>query len=211
MSFGLVKHNNNSISAITTAGQLATGSMVLIKEQTASSSATISFVDGSSDTILDSTYPIYLFKFINIHPATDNVSFQFNLSIDSGSNYNVTKTTSWFNTFHDEADSNTNLRYDDPNTFDLAQSTSFATYEAGLGNDNDQSCVGNLFLFNPSNTTFVKHFFGTSNSALFHNYTRQAYVAGYGNTTSAVDAVQFKMSSGNIDSGTIKLYGIKDS
>ena len=92
----LVKYNNNSISAITTAGQLASGSMVLIKEQTASSSSTISFVHGSSSVVFDSTYPIYKFEFISIHPQTDNTEFQFNMSIDSGSNYNVTKTTTMF-------------------------------------------------------------------------------------------------------------------
>ena len=209
MSFGLVKHNNNSISAITSAGQLAQGKMTLIKEQTASSSSSISFVDGSGGVVLDSTYPIYIFKFFNIHPSADDKTFQFNMSADSGSNYNVTKTTTVFKANHDEGDSATNLTYDSGE--DLAQGTGFQTLGNGVGGDNDQSLSGTLHLFKPSDTNFVKHFISTIQYYAFNNYTNNFYVAGYGNTTSAVDAVQFKFNSGNIDSGTIKLYGIKGS
>jgi len=182
------------------------GNQILLSEQTASASASISFTSG-----IDSTYPIYKFEFINMHPQNDGefTQFLFNLSTDSGSNYNVTKTTTWFNAYHNEADTGYNLAYD--GSFDMAQGTGFAVFETGLGNDNDQSMSGYFYLFNPSSTTFVKHFLAQSNSYLFHNYTRTAFLGGYGNTTSAVDAVQFKMNSGNIDSGTIKLYGIKDS
>ena len=116
----LVKYNNNSISAITTAGQLASGSMVLIKEQTASSSASISFVHGSSGVVLDSTYPIYVFKYIDCHPATDNVEFQFNMTTD-GTNFNVTKTSSYFNSYQAENNSAQAVGYN--TTPDLAQST----------------------------------------------------------------------------------------
>ena len=123
MSFGLVKHNNNSISAVTSVG-LTQGKMTLIKEQTASSSSSISFVDGSSSVVLDNTYPIYVFKFINIHPATDNVKLTINFSTDSGSNYNVTKTTTIFRAFHKENGSSSNLNYETGS--DLAQSTSIA-------------------------------------------------------------------------------------
>ena len=209
MTFGLVKHNNNSISALTSAGQLAQGKLTLIKEQTASSSASISFVDGSGGVVLDSTYPIYIFKFFNIHPSADDKTFQFNMSADSGSNYNVTKTTTVFKANHDEGDSATNLTYDSGE--DLAQGTGFQTLGNGVGGDNDQSLSGTLHLFKPSDTNFVKHFISTIQYYAFNNYTNNFYVAGYGNTTSAVDAVQFKFNSGNIDSGTIKLYGIKGS
>ena len=205
----LVKYNNNSISAITTAGQLASGSMVLIKEQTASSSASISFVDGSSSVVLDNTYPIYVFKYINIHPATDSVYFNVNFSTDSGSNYNVTKTTTVFIGFHKEDDSSTTLQYQTGD--DLAQSTSDAILSVLVGNGNDESTSGELILFNPSSTTFVKHFNSRSNDYERNNASSNTFAAGYGNTTSAIDGVRFKMSSGNIDSGTIKLYGIKDS
>jgi len=206
----LVKYNNNSISAVTTTG-LATGSLVPIKTLTASSSATLSFVDGSNGVVLDSTYPIYVFKFINIHPQTDSVSFQFNMSIDGGSNYNVTKTTTFFQALHEESGSSSELLYNTGK--DLAQSTSFANISNSTGNNSDDNTGGQLTLFNPSSTSFIKHFITDVNS----NYrtglpsSGRFLGAGYGNNNSAVDAIQFKMDSGNIDSGTIKLYGIKDS
>jgi hypothetical protein len=205
----LVKHNNNSISAVTSMASLSTGSMTLIKEQTASSSASISFVDGSSDVVLDSTYPIYKFEFINIHPATDGADFTFNLSTDSGSNYNVTKTTTNFIARHDEDGSDGQISYIANN--DLAQGTGFQIIGDGVGSNNDQSGSGQLFLFNPSSTTFVKHFISNFNGNRSSDSNFKVFVAGYGNTTSAVDGVQFKFASGNMDSGTIKLYGIKDS
>ena len=207
----LVKYNNNSISAITSTG-LTAGAMTLIKEQTASSSSTISFVDGTSDVVLDSTYPIYLFKFITIHPSGSGDTgskFTFNLSTDTGSNYNVTKTTTWFEASHRENDSGGSLGYN--TNRDLAQGTGFLPLSDNFDSHaNDYNLGGELWLFNPSSTTYVKHFMGVTN---FTNtdYSFNAYIAGYGNTTSAVDAVQFKMSSTNIDAGTIKLYGIKDS
>jgi len=184
----------------------AGGAITLIKTLTASSSATLSFVDGSSDVVLDNTYRTYIFKFINIHPATDNADFTFNMSVDSGSNYNVTKTTTVFTAQHSEAGSDTDVAY--VTADDLAQSTAFQIVLGLIGNDADQSASGSLTLFNPSSTTFVKHFIATGNSYYSGNYSLNDYVEGYGNTTSAVDAIQFKMSSGNIDAGTIKLYGI---
>ena len=203
----LVKYNNNSISAITTAGTMS-ANMILIKEQTASSSASISFVDGSSSVVLDSTYPIYKFEFINIHPATDGAEFRINFSTDSGSNYNVSKTSTFFQAQHSEADA-TQFTYE--TDFDLANGTGGQVIVRNVGSDNDQATSGNFWLFSPSSTTFVKHFFGRSDTILSSNKQEDGYVAGYCNTTSAVDGVQFIMSSGNIDAGTIKLYGIKDS
>ena len=159
--------------------------------------------------MLDSTYPIYVFKFINIHAATDAADFLVNFSTDTGSNYNVTKTTTYVHVYHDEADSTTALAY--AGSHDLAQDTGFQKLQTNSGTDNDQSCSGEMFLFNPSSTTFVKHFISVMQT--YHNadYSLQNPVAGYANTTSAIDAVQFKMDDGNIDAGTIKLYGIKDS
>tara|TARA_A100001201_G_C4020995_1_gene180580 strand:+ start:162 stop:797 length:636 start_codon:yes stop_codon:yes gene_type:complete len=211
MSFGLVKHNNNSISGITTPGNLTQGKMTLIKEQTASSSASISFVDGSSSVVLDNTYPIYVFKFINIHPSGSNPDLQFNMSIDTGSNYNVTKTSSFIVSYHLESTGATTLSYDTGH--DLAQSTSFQALNPKIGGGSDECGCGTLTIFNPSSTTFVKHFIfsGVTHSHSGFPASYRNLVAGYGNTTSAVDAVQFKMDSGDIDSGTIKLYGIKGS
>ena len=205
----LVKYNNNSISAVTSASSIPSGALTHIKTLTASSSATLSFVDGSNGVVLDSTYPIYKFEFINMHPASNSVILQFNLSTDSGSNYNVTKTSTYFRAFHNESGSSTNLVYQ--TSHDLAQSTSFQDLAQGIGNDNDQCTVGTLQLFNPSSDTFVKHFISRFNTYEAGDFSIDQYCAGYGNTTSVVNAVQFKMNSGNIDSGTIKLYGIKDS
>ena len=204
----LVKYNNNSISAITEVSGLNNGAMILIKSQTASSSSTISFVDGTSDVTLDSTYPIYVFKFINIHPANDQASFQVNFR-DGGSSYDATKTTSNFRAYHNEAGSDTSLGYFTDE--DLAQSTSDQIIGRTVGNDNDQSCTGEIFLFSPSSTTFVKHFLIRSSVTEHGNYYVDYHIAGYCNTTTAIDGVQFKFDSGNIDAGTIKLYGIKDS
>ena len=194
---------NNSLSAVTELpASISGGGLNLISTQTASSSSTISFTSG-----IDSTYKEYVFKFYDIHPATDSVDFVFNLSADSGSNYNVTKTTTYFRAWHSEAGDDTNLRYETGS--DLAQGTGFQSLtNSDLGNGNDETCVGTLHLFDPSNTTFVKHFIVTTNTYHSSDYTFNSFIAGYGNTTSAIDAVQFKMDSGNIDSGTIKLYGV---
>ena len=194
--------NNNSLANITALPASITGSaMTLLATQTASSSATLSFTSG-----IDSTYDKYVFKFYNIHPQTDATHFQFNMSVDGGSNYNVTKTSTMFRSWHKEDDSGTALAYDAG--YDLAQSTAFQPLAQEVSNDNDNDCVGTLTIYNPSSTTFVKHFISTLNMVNGEPITMIMYGAGYGNTTSAVDAIQFKMSSGNIDSGVIKLYGI---
>ena len=193
--------NNNSLSAITSLpASISGGGMTLISTQTASSSSTISFTSG-----IDSTYDEYVFKFINIHPATDNTKLTFNGSIDSGSNYNVTKTSTAFYSYHAENDGGQGLGY--YSSEDLAQGTGFQPLIVASGNANDECGSGYLHLFNPSSTTFVKHFISRGN-AYSGDYSQEVYVGGYMNTTSAIDAVQFKMSSGNIDSGVIKLYGI---
>jgi len=198
----LVKHNNNSISNLTSAGQLAQGKMTLISSQTASGSASISFTTG-----IDSTYPIYRFEFINCNPSSDGINFTFNLSTDGGSNYNVTKTSTFFETYHDEANTATSLNY--KTSTDLAQSTAYQPLSAPQGNGADEGLSGYLHLFNPSSTTFVKHFIARISSYNSANYAGEQNIAGYGNTTSSINAVDFKFASGNIDSGTIKLYGIK--
>ena len=183
----------------------AGGAMIFIKKLTASSSSTLSFVDGSSDVVLDNTYKEYVFHFNNIHPQTDDATLQFNLSSDTGSNYNVTKQTIVFGASHGENGSSGNLSYD--TGLDLVQSTNFQGLNLG-SHDNDHAISGTLNLFNPSSTTFAKQFMAVSSTTNYDNLNLVKYVAGYGNTTSAIDAIQFKMSSGNIDAGTITLYGI---
>ena len=205
----LVKYNNNSISTITAVAGLANGAMTLIKSQTASSSSTISFVHGTSDVFLDSTYPIYLFKFINIHPSA-HIEFAFNASTDTGSNYNVAKTNTTTSAYHGENGTSSGYYYIDE---DIAQGTGVARICGNTYTDNDSSMSGQMFLFEPSSTTFVKHFITDTQRMDYSSvgYTNRWLTAGYMNTTSAVDAIQFSMVSGTIDSGSIKLYGIKDS
>ena len=194
---------NNSIANVTSYNAaVATGGMVLISSQTASNSASISFTTG-----IDSTYKEYQFYFIDINPATNGVSFTFNLSTDGGSNYNVTKTTTNFGAYHNEAGNSTALSYDA--TRDLSQSTSYQPFNnnGNIGNDSDESISGILTLFNPASTTYVKHFIARNNYYNEGDYSIDSLVAGYGNTTSAINAIDFKMSSGNFD-GTILMYGI---
>ena len=202
----IVKLNNQGVKNATAFGSISSlGSMVFIKKLTASSSATLSFVDGSNGVVLDDTYKEYMFTFNNMHPATDNKSFKFNMSVDSGSNYNVTKTTTDFFAYNYEGSENPAALYYNSG---LAQSTNFQDISSVCGNDNDQSTSGYLHIFNPSSTTFVKHFISKSFSSNHDNAAVNFFAAGYGNTTSAVDAIQFKFSSGNIDAGDICLYGI---
>tara|TARA_R100000329_G_C7579551_1_gene205334 strand:- start:317 stop:970 length:654 start_codon:yes stop_codon:yes gene_type:complete len=180
------------------------GSLVLISETTASNSSAVNFTSG-----LDSTYKEYQFHFTDIHPASGNSAFMFNLSADGGSNYNVTKTTTAFWAAHNEAGSDSNLYY--RTSEDLAQSTADqklsveVTFPASV--DDDNSFSGILHLFDPSSTTFVKHFISDGNHYA-SNYSTRSFVAGYGNTTSAINAITFKMSTGNIATGTIKMYGV---
>ena len=187
------------------------GSIVHIKTLTASSSANLSFVHGSASVVLDSTYPIYLFKYINIHPSGSG-HFTVNFR-DGGSNYDATKTSTFFHPYHYENDSEAYLEY--ASSSDLAQSTSAQRlFQGSIDTSNDSSVSGEMFLFNPSSTTFVKHFMSTNNGVLHDGSkvaSRSGHASGYCNVTAAIDGVQFAMSTGNIDSGTIKLYGIKDS
>ena len=206
---GLITVNDRGARAATTFGSVAAagGNMVFIKKLTASSSATLSFVDGTSSVVLDNTYKEYIFTFKNIHAATDEAHLTLNMSVDAGSNYNVTKTTTSFQMYHRENDeANPAVAYSA--SHDLAQGTGFQNLIMGLGTDNDQNGCGSLHLFNPSSTTFVKHFIAVISNTEANDYATQYDTAGYGNTTSAVDAIQFKMSSGNIDAGDICLYGI---
>ena len=193
--------NNNSMSAITSVPSgVIGGSMVLISTQTASSSSTISFASG-----IDSTYKEYVLKYINVHPSSDAANFQVNFR-DGSTAYDATKTTSVFLANLNEDDSGNVLEYKASN--DLAQSTNFQNLGESVGADNDQCVSGTLHLFEPSSTTFVKHFIAKTNNYDSGNNSQIFYVGGYCNTTTAIDGVQFKFSSGNIDSGTFKLYGI---
>jgi len=185
-------------------------SLVLIKTLTASGDNELDFNDGSSDVVLDSTYKEYIFKYTDIHPSNES-HFAMNLRTGSSGSYSAaTKTSTFFHVYHDEAGSEAYLEY--ASGSDLAQSTSDQRlFQGGIDNANDSSVSGEMHLFNPSNTTFVKHYIATTQGVLDvggNPYSRCCFTAGYANTTSAITSVRFKMISGTIDSGTIKMYGV---
>ena len=197
--------NNNSLSAITSVPSgVGGGSLNLISTQTASSSSTISFTSG-----IDDTYDEYVFKFYDIHPATDVKSLSFQVDTGTNTNYNQTITSTVFFAQHAEDDSSTTLTYSTGR--DQAQGTAFQTLTIDAGNANDESVAGYLHIFNPSSTTFVKHFI--ARSLIYHegDSAIDSYTGGYCNVTAAIDGVDFKFSSGNIDSGVIKMYGLSKS
>lgn len=200
----LIKYNNQSLSSITALPSgVPSGKLKLISSQTASNSASISFTSG-----LNSTYKVYKFVFSNIHPATNNIKFTFNMSTDSGSNYNVTKTTTFFQAYHEENGTDAGLSYSTGE--DLAQGTGFQSLAQNIGNGADESVSGTLTLFSPSSTVYVKHYISRFSNYEEANRMFDCFSAGYGDTTSAINAIQFKMSSGNFD-GTIYLYAIDNS
>ena len=207
----IVTLNDRAVRSVTTFGSLNAGSMVFIKKLTANSSGTLSFVNGSSDVVLDSTYKEYVFTLNNMHPQTSGNNPKMTASTNTGSSYGVTATTTDFRATHDESGGSEGVTY--RTATDLAQSTDPVHIfgGTGTGNENDECAVGIIHLFNPSSTTFVKHFILRSVVAVSSNQQEDVYVAGYFNTTSAIDEIQFKMGSGDIDAGTIKLYGLKDS
>jgi hypothetical protein len=197
---------NDTVANITSFPNASGGTLMLLSTQTASSSANISFTSG-----LDSTYDVYELHFINVRPATDAQALQFQGSTNGGSTYATTITSSSFASYHYEDDSGTNLAYD--TGYDLAQSTSYQklTSQSTVGNGADESTSGVLQLFNPSSTTYVKHFICRLNNYDQVNISVDGYTAGYFNTTSAINALNFNFPSGNIADGVFKLYGLKKS
>ena len=198
----LIKHGNNALSSVTAfPSAIPTGQPVLLSTATASSSSSIEFTSG-----IDSTYDIYKWEVINWHPSNDGPYQSINFSTDSGSTYAVTKTSTSFWTAHDEADTSTQLDYQAGT--DLAQSTANQHIMTGIGNDNDQSGSGTIYLFAPSSSTYVKHYICDFQFYYYGDFTIRQFTAGYCNTTSPVNAIKFVMGSGNIDVGTFKMYGI---
>ena len=201
----LVKYNNRSILNVTALDSIASGGLNLITTNTISSGVSSS----SFTSNIDSTYDTYLFNFINMHPASDTPNFQVNFR-DGSSAFDASKTSTTFRAYHSENGTSAGLDYIP--SVDLAQSTGYQVLDSDgtISANDDASITGTLFLFSPANTTFVKHFISTCNN-MIHGSTSQTsnnYVAGYANVTAAIDGVDFKFSSGNIDSGVIKMYGI---
>ena len=198
----IITANNQSMTAITALPSgVSAKSMILLATETASSSAPVSFTSN-----IDDTYKEYQFHFIEMHPATNDTNFTFQTDTGTNTSYNQTMTTTFFQARHTEADTVAALAYTDNR--DIAQGTGFQALSYDVGNDADQQCSGTLSLFSPSSTTFVKHFMAETQTAHGANYPQPSYVAGYFNTTSAITGIQFKFNSGNVDAGTIKMYGV---
>jgi len=195
--------NNQSLTEITAfPSGVSGGSLVLLETQTASSDSTITF-----DSNIDDTYDEYIFKYINIHAQTDQANFTVNFR-DGSTSYDAVKTTTTFEAYHNEGDTSAALGYHTGR--DLAQSTAAQPIANAVGNANDDNANGTLHLFNPSSTTFIKHFI-TRTSMNYHTGQPMVidwYAAGYCNVTAAIDGVQFAFSTGNIDAGTFKMYGV---
>jgi hypothetical protein len=197
----VISNGTNLINNGALDSAVPTGKMTLLATQTASGSSTISFTSG-----IDSTYDSYLFKFYDIHPATDDTDLTFQVDVGTGTSYAQTITSTAFQVFHGEDGSSGAVEY--KANRDQAQGTAFQPICQDIGNGNDESMSGYLHLFSPNSSTFVKHFIGLGTNVYSGNASIQIYSAGYINTTTALTRVQFKMDSGNIDSGVIKLYGI---
>jgi hypothetical protein len=194
--------NDASVASIDALAQVSAGDgITLISSQTASASTTIDITSG-----IDSTYRTYLFKFINLHTSINDSVLQFNFSTDGGSSYAAVKTSTTFIAYHNEADTDTAVTY--YLTQDLAQSAASQNIAGSIGSANDSGSTGYMYLFNPSSTTYVKHFIGINSYMDTYPYTNQIYFGGYANTTSAINAFRIKMNQGNIDDGTVQLYGI---
>ena len=217
----LTKFNYNSFDVTTAASKalgfnssangfatISPGSMTLIKTINASSDSDIQFIDGSSSVVFDNTYPVYLFKFYNLHPGTDDRVFQAALR-DGGSSFDAPAVTTAVYAQHAESGSGGTLGYITGR--DFVGTGAFNLFSSGCGNENDESLVGELYIFNPSSTTFVKHFISRGMSNNHNAYVVDVLISGYSNTTTAIDGIKFNFDSGNIDTGQIKLYGIKDS
>ena len=205
----VVSNGTNLIDNGALDAAVPSGSLILLSTQTASASASISFTSG-----IDSTYDSYMFKFINIHPGTDwNNWFAFQVSINGGTSYGISATTSTYRAYHNEADSQTGLGYLDPPDYSQTSSTQFIRLCEDTSSANaDDNLSGVLQIYNMASTTQKKHFLASSNSnttKVGQNYCLNWYGGGYFDTTSDLDAIQFKMNSGNIDAGIIKMYGVK--
>jgi hypothetical protein len=198
----IIRLNNRAVKDATAFGSITgLGNLVFISRSTASSSATVNITSG-----INSTYKEYIFIFNNIHPATDGTHFDFQATTN-GSDFNIATTTTTFEAYNNETSGVKALTYD-PNK-DHTQDTGYINLIDNIGSDNDQSFSGFLHLFEPSSSVFVKHFLFTGQRITSNDYSANDRTAGYFNTTSAITGLSFKFESGNIDSGTIDMYGVK--
>jgi len=198
---GLISNGTTLLDAGATSSGVFSGTMVLLSSQTLSNAATVSFTSG-----IDSTYKEYVFKFIDVHPVTDQKNLSFQVDTGTNTNYNQTITSAFYWAYHNEADTTATLEYYTGG--DQNQGNAFQVITEATGNVADECSCGTLHLYDPASSTFLKHFMATTQTAEGTGHSTQSYVAGYINTTTAITRVQFKFNSGNIDSGIIKMYGI---
>ena len=204
---GVISNGTTLLDAGAIDSGVPTGAMTLIKTLTASSSATLDFLNGTSSVVFDDTYDRYLFKFINMHPATNGADLTFQADTGTNTNYNITMTTTAFYSENTEASGGGGIGYSEDR--DQADGTAFQQISDDIGDGNDECSSGSLTFFSPSSGTFVKHFISLVNGYHEGNYSQAWHHGGYFNTTTALTRIRFKMSSGNIASGIIKMYGIK--
>ena len=197
------------MSYIGTQPRTQKGGKVLIASQTASSSASLNFIDGTGGVVMDDTYPVYEFVLTNIHPETADQDFEFQVNASGGSGFNETITSSFFYAYHGEGGSDANISYVENE--DQGQGTAYQHLVPHQGGANEESLSGVLTLYAPSDTTYVKHFMARFSGNLLGTYSIDNHTAGYINTTSAIDEIDFKFASGNIDAGTIYMYGVKNA
>ena len=192
----------NKAAIMGVAGTAAAADVVLLSTQTASNSSAIEFTSG-----IDSTYGEYIFKFYNLNPATDGAEFVFQFNAAGQSGFNEVVNNTHFYAAHNEDDGETQFQYD--TSFDSGDThTSSVIFVGNAGNGGDESTAGELHLFNPSSTTYVKNFAGRMSEYYEGNRNYDIFVGGYVNVTAAIDEIEFKMSTGNFD-GIIKMWGVK--
>ena len=202
---GVISNGTTLLDAGAIDSAVGAGVMTHIKTLTASSSGTLTFLNGSSNVVFDSTYKQYVFKIINSHPSTNPGIISFQATTD-GSNYNTAITSTYFRGYQNEAGNSAALQY--AGNFDQAQGTAVQNLDSGSGNGNHEASSGTLTIFDPANTTFVKHFMANVSDENDGDFNHNVFTAGYFNTTSALTGIRFQLDSGNIDSGTFKMYGI---
>jgi len=176
--------------------------LFLLSTHPASTSSTVNITSG-----INNTYNEYKIYFVNLHPGQDSRYPRFKASIDGGSNYGVATMTTYVREDVGEASGSGGV-FDYIDSYDSAQSTGEIQLAEDTGADDDQSVSGVMTLYDPSSTTYVKHFIVETHGSNGGNISCSQWIGGYINTTSAVDALSFFFSSGNIDAGTIYLYGV---
>ena len=202
---GIIAQNSGRHTGLVKASSGGDAVWNLIKTYTASGDADLSFVEGT-DGIDFTAYDEFVFKCINVHASSSGENFHLEGSTDTGSSYGVTKTTTQFQAKNNEADDDAALQYSAAG--DLAQETDPIDIGRSINTGNDECLCADITIFNPSSTTFVKHFISVENEIYTSPGILQNYTAGYFNTTSAIDAFKFSFSGGTIDAGQISLYGI---